>query len=68
MSNNMIWNYNITLMAVAPLEAISGWGGKMWANIGMQLAASAIQTGVSMAATAATDFINGADASEGEYL
>lgn len=68
LSNNMIWNYNITLMAVAPLEAISGWGSKMWANIGMQLAASAIQTGVSMVATAATDFINGADASEGEYL
>lgn len=58
LSNNMIWNYNLTLIAVAPLAAINGYDGGTWANIGLQLAASAIQTGVSMAATAATDFIS----------
>lgn len=53
MSNNMIWCYDLRFTIVAPLEAVSVAKNKQW----LQLASSAIQGGVDVAASAVEDGI-----------
>lgn len=57
MSQNMIWNYNLTMMAVAPLEAVQNRGN----SLGQKLIRSAIQSGVNSLASELTDALSSAD-------
>lgn len=52
LSKNMIWNYNLTLIALAPLEAVSSKNHKLFLD---KLLPSMIQTGVSEVASVVTD-------------
>ena len=52
LSKNMIWNYNLTLIALAPLEAVSNKNNKSLLD---KLLPSMIQTGVSEVASVVTD-------------
>lgn len=52
LSKNMIWNYNLTLIALAPLEAVSNKNDKSLLD---KLLPSMIQTGVSEVASVVTD-------------
>jgi hypothetical protein len=52
LSKNMIWNYNLTLIALAPLEAVSDKNDKLLLD---KLLPSMIQTGVSEVASVVTD-------------
>ena len=52
LSKNMIWNYNLTLIALAPLEAVSNKNDKLLID---KLLPSMIQTGVSEVASVVTD-------------
>ena len=53
LSKNMIWNYNITMIAIAPLELVANKkNAKSW--LINSLANAAIQTGVNDLATKVT--------------
>lgn len=52
LSKNMIWNYNLTMIALAPLEAVSNENDKKLLD---KLLPSMIQTGVSEVASVVTD-------------
>lgn len=52
LSKNMIWNYNLTMIALAPLEAVSNKNDEKLLD---KLLPSMIQTGVSEVASVVTD-------------
>lgn len=52
-SKNMIWNYNLTMIALAPLDAVAAGKGKRSTMVD-RLVSSAIQTGVNKLATKVT--------------
>ena len=52
LSKNMVWNYNMTMIALAPLEAVSNKNDKSLLD---KLLPSMIQTGVNEVASVVTD-------------